>query len=266
LWTKPGLSSTPVIEIAEQESAHKSTETLKFGSVEPRETAPIWCEFFGKISEVYVADGQMVKTGQPMIKLDLYAVNNSSDDPAKGQKKGQGVPSPDSYESALKQYNLFQKLYEQGAISRKMLESSAARLQNAKDGPTNGVVSNFTPDANTPIQGTAVILASQDGIVTGMKATAGSVVQPGQQLLALGSGQEIEVIISLKQSDLQWVGLGSPVVIEVEDQRIAGQVASIVPDVQENKIAAFLAHITVVNPPAGLLQAGMLVKVQLDHG
>lgn len=91
-------------------------------------------------------------------------------------------------------------------------------------------------------------------------------MQAGQQLLSLGSGQEVEAVAQLDQSDLYLVQLGTPAVIEAAQQIIAGQVSRIYPQVAANQISSFLAHIKLTNNPAGLLQAGMPVNIRIDTG
>ncbi|HAK74275.1 MAG TPA: hypothetical protein DCP36_13175 [Sporomusaceae bacterium] len=115
-----------------------------------------------------------------------------------------------------------------GGIARKQLDASAARLQEAQAGLEQG-----TQAPGAVVNGPVTIQAPIDGTITGSVIAAGSAISSGQELLALGSGQEVEVVLPLKQSELYFVQLGSPGVIKVGSEQLAGQVASIYPEVKD---------------------------------
>jgi membrane fusion protein, multidrug efflux system len=204
---------------------------------------PIHSGFAGRVSEVYVQEGQAVKAGQPLFKLEAASV-------------GAATAGPATDENAANDYNRLQKLYEQGIISRRELENAAAS-KGASQNLSNRQSSTAT---------TAIVTAPIEGIVTALAAAAGNTVQSDQRILSLGSGQTFEVVVPLAQEDLYWVQLGMPATIEISGDTITGQVASIFPEVKDNVLSSFRAHIQLANPPAGSLQIGMAVTVRFDTG
>jgi hypothetical protein len=62
------------------------------------------------------------------------------------------------------------------------------------------------------------------------------------------------------------IPLGAPVEIAVSGRVVKGKVTSIYPEAQQNQVPYFVAHIGIVDPPAGLLQEGMSVVVRIDTG
>lgn len=231
----------------------KPAGIVRAGVVRQAEAVPVDSDYSGKIVEVYVKEGETVKAGQPLLRLEASAAGGGTD-----RKPVAVPPGQDSYENARTEYLKYQRLYEQGAIPRRQLENAAARLQAVEQNLKSGRA------AAIPYSGPVTVKAPVDGIVAGLTATAGSSVQAGQQLAALGSGQAVEVVAPLGQKDLYQIPLGAPVVAETADTKIAGRVASIFPDVRDNKVVSFQARIILLDPPAGLLQPGLAATVRFE--
>lgn len=241
---------------------NKPLRIERTGSAVHATRVPVYSEGAGRVSDVYVTAGQTVKAGQPLVKLEITG-GGSEAMGTPGLQTTEGSAAKEIYENAQKEYNRFQKLYEIGGIARKQLEAAEARLQAAQAGMENqqGVV---TP--GSAVSGPVTIQAPIDGTITGSVVTAGSAISAGQELMALGSGQDVEVVLPLEQSELYLVQLGSPAVIKVEDQQLAGQVSSIYPEVKDKQIAAFMAQIQLTQPPANVLTPGKSVTVSIVTG
>lgn len=238
----------------------KPERLVREGRVELSAGVAVTCGVSGRVGEVYVAAGQTVKAGQPLFKVEPAGGGGASAGTAAKQRSG---APPADYESALKEYNRCQKLYEQGAIPRRQLENAAAQLKALQEGTDGG---GQAASASGGLTAPVTVTAPVGGVVTGLAIAAGSAVQGNQQALVLGGGQALEVTVALAREELYLAGLGTEVVIEAAGQTFAGQVAAIYPEVQENKISCFRTHIKPVNPPAGLLQPGMAVTVLIDAG
>ncbi|MDR3566316.1 MAG: efflux RND transporter periplasmic adaptor subunit [Negativicutes bacterium] len=258
--TKSDIPPTPVNEAPVQaEIINKPTGIVRAGTVESPYVVPINSGFSGRVSDLYVIEGQTVKAGQALFKLEPSAVSEI----ASAGKTGVPPSGQDNYENALKDYTRYQKLYEQGAIPRRQLENAAARLQAAQaNGGQDARAQNGTVTLTAPM----VVVAPVDGTVADLAAAAGSTLQAGQQVMTLGGGQKVEVVVQLEQKELYLVHLGTPAAIEVDGNAIKGQVASIFPLVQENTIPGFLAYIKLTNLPDGLLKPGMSVTIRIDTG
>jgi len=263
LWAKPGAAPAPVSQTAPQAgNISKPTGLVRTGSVESATSVPVNSEFTGRVSEIYVTEGQAVKAGQPLFKLAPSGGDVSR--AAANQPAAVQPPAKASYEQASEKYKLYQNLYDQGAISRRQLEAAAAELQAAKEGASSSSAKS-SPGGATTLQAPVTIKAPVDGIVTDL-TTAGTTVQAGQQVLALGSGQTMEIVVSLEQPELYLVHLGTTASIKLANQTILGQVSSIFPEVKGDNVSAFLAHIKLINAPTGLLKPGMTVSASIDIG
>lgn len=215
----------------------------KAGRIEKSRFLAVDSNLAGKISEIYVKQGQAVTVGQPLAKIepDLSGLGSAEAD----QK---------AYDDALKEYTTFQKLYDIGGIPRRQLEGAAAKLAEAQTKMKRG---QGLPGTGEPV----VIEAPLAGLVMELSLIAGTTVQAGQQILTLGNGQSFQVVIMLEQKDLTLFPLGGPVVIETDGQRAQGQVSAIYPEVQGQLVTAFRCLIQPSNLPERMKQAGKEVKV-----
>ena len=259
VWTQHTISRTPVnLTAIPISTMNKPIYIARTGSIENSIAVPIHAEYSGRLSEMYVTEGQAVKAGQSLLTLQVSTA------PTTSQNTGGSQQAQANYDNALQEVNRYQKLYEIGGIPRRQLDIATAQLQAAKANLTN--TQNNMPSANATINGAITINAPIGGIVTGLSAAPGKTVQAGQQLLSLGSGQAVEIVVQLDQNDLYLIHLGTPGTIEVSQQTIAGQVSRIYPQIEANKNPAFLAHIKLSTNPAGLLKLGMSVAVRIDTG
>lgn len=258
-WTSQLISQTPVrITATPINIVNKPVTITRAGSIEASTSVPINADFSGHISELYVTEGQAVKAGQPLLKLKA----SSNQTVSQSTEVSQQVQA--DYDNALKEFNRYQKLYEIGGIPRRQLEMATTHLQEAKANLTNA--QNTMQSSAVTVNGFATMTAPIDGIVMSLSTAPEKAVQAGQQLLSLGSGQEVEVVIPLGQNDLYLIHLGTPTTLEILHQTFAGQVSRIYPQVEANQSPSFLAHIKLTNNPAGLLKPGMSGNVHINIG
>lgn len=259
LWTQSVRShNPPILTAGPLSNINKPLRITRTGSVQSAAAVPVNAEFSGLLSELYVTEGQTVKAGQPLFKLQ------GSPEPAVTERAATAAPDTGGYDNALKEYNRLQKLFEVGAIPRRQLDAAGTRLQEAKESLNSA---RSTSEISRPASnGSATMNAPVSGIVSGLTASAGRTVQAGQQLLSLGSGQELEAVVSLSQNDLYLVHLGTAVIIEAAQQQILGQVSGIYPVVQANEAPVFLARVKLGTSPQGLLTPGMPVAAHIDTG
>lgn len=256
-WAQPNISRMPVkLTAVPIGTINKPIFISRTGFIESSTPFRINAEFSGRLSELYVTEGQSVKAGQALLKLQV------SSDLALSQIAGVSQQAQANYDNALKEVNRFQKLYEIGGIPRRQLDAATAQLQAAKANLTN--TQNNMPPAGA--NGAVTINAPIEGIVTGLATASGTTVQAGQLLLSLGSGQSVEFVVQLEQNDLYLVHLGTTATLEIAQQTIVGQVNRIYPKVEANNTPAFLAHIKLSHNPIGLLKLGMAGTVRIDTG
>jgi len=270
-WTEHlSPSKTITVTASPLGTTNKPVQVLRTGSVESPKSAPVQTEFVGRISEVYVTEGQLVKAGQPLLKI-ARDVSDKRETTEAAPAYQSDVKSPEAqanYDNALKQYTRFKSLYEQNAISKLQLETAENRLQAATDALASSQPT--TPAAEPSQNGTSsapsdfiTVNAPNSGTVTHLSAIAGTNVGPGQQLMVLDVG-EVLVVIHVEQKDLYLLHAGTPATIETAGQTILGQVATIYPEVGANNVSSFRTHINIPTNTNGLLKTGMSVNVVIN--
>ena len=260
------VSAAPVSTI------NKPLEILLPGTVQSRQAVVISAEISGRISELAVTEGQQVSAGQMLAHIEGTAETavQTTTPAAAGAAASSHVQSQSSYDSLVKEYERYEKLYKLGAIARKQFEDISARLQAAREALGDSSQDTAAPVVSSSVsfQPAAVNLtAPSSGKVTGLAAANGKTVQAGQQLMALDAGGDVQVVAQLEQQTLYVVSAGTPVEIAVADtsgQRLAGQVEAIYPEGSIDK-PLFLAHIRVDNSN-GLLKSEVPVQVHLTTG
>lgn len=253
------VSKEPVqVMVTALSNLNKPVTVARQGLAEHATSTVVYSDHAGRITEVYVTEGQQAKAGQPLVKIETVSTiqeERAGTQAAENQLSGN--------DAALKNLERFQKLYEIGAISRKEFEQAKNRFEASRQVPTASPNAVAVPRV---ITGSVVIEAPVSGVIKGLAVTAGSSVQSGQQLLALGSGQDIEIAVKLAQDDLYFVQLGTKAVVEVTNQTLNGQVYRIYPQVEGNKVTGFLANIKLDSNATGILMPGTQVNVRIDTG
>lgn len=267
------------------------------GTVEGHKASALAATSFGRVTELYVKEGDSVKAGQPLMTIESIGRPSAPINPPAGSNAAPAaVNAPSgpvdtvgvqqaqsSYDTLQKKYARLQKLYDQGAVSKKELNQAASRLQEAQDALAAAETPAPEPPA-TPLSadnqftadtgampapqagvsgGPIKIIAPADGIVSGLTAISGGAVQAGQQLLALSNGAGIQTVVQLSQSDLYFVRSGSKAEILSDllpDQVLPGQVESIFP--ANNQL--FRTQVRIDQNPNNVLQPGMSVTVRFQ--
>ncbi len=216
----------------------KPAGIVRAGRVERPLALVVTSGYGGRIDELYVSEGQSVKAGQPLYKLagTPPAPNNAT-----------------NVAAARQEYEKLRSLYEKGAIARRRVEAAAARLQAAEQSAPPGGAGGAP----------ATVAAPVDGIVADLSVAAGSAVQAGQKVLAIGGGQKIAVTVPLQPNELNVVPLGGEVAVEAAGRTVKGRISAIYPEARADKVPEFTAHIKLLDPPDGL-QEGIPVTIRID--
>jgi membrane fusion protein (multidrug efflux system) len=105
-----------------------STPGLPFnGSLEGQTSVTISPKISGRIAEVPVQEGQQVKAGDPLIRLEAVELSNSARQAGEAVRKAQIT-----YDMAKNNYARYQSLYDKGAISAQQLEDARGKFQIAE--------------------------------------------------------------------------------------------------------------------------------------
>ena len=231
----------------------------------------------GQIEEVYVTDNQFVHAG------DLVAVIDSADYKVKFDQadanyeklkidqenaKANLTASQSNIELAKKDLERYTNLYEQGAVSKQVLDSAQVKYDSAKAGLTQAQQALFSDksgktvaDANLQTAKAAKdkasldlsytkIYAPQSGTVASRRVEKGMYVNVGSPLFTLVP-ETVWVIANFKENQLRHMKAGQEVDIKIDTypdhifkgkidsiQRASGAKSSLFPP--ENAVGSFV--------------------------
>lgn len=257
---QPATGSSGInVKVAAAQYENKVPKLILNGSIEGQTSATISAKISGRIEQVMVQEGQQVKAGDPLVRLESVELANSVRTAEDAVAKARV-----NYDLAVTDYNRYQQLFTAGAVSQQVLDSAAAKVKMAE-----ADLSSATAGQNSAQQqyGYGVITAPVDGVVASITATVGQVVSPGAALMTVQDINQVYAVVNIEQKDLGLVKIGQKADVTVDaysDRTFGGTVDIINPEAgTANRM--FRTKIKIDNTDS-TLKAGMFAKVQLATG
>lgn len=218
----------------------RSDDLIVQGSLKMKEST-LNSKIAGTISEIYVEEGDAVKAGDPLLKMDAETVEAKLQQAegakaaaqAQANKAETGTRSQDlarakaAYDYAQKTYDRMKSLLDQEVISQAAFDQVEAQYTAAKEQYDMALEGARTEDkaaANALVQQAngavaevnsylvdSVIKAPLDGVVTSVDVDPGELVSTGMPLAAVTSPNKPWVEVNVKETDLARVHLGKEV-------------------------------------------------------
>lgn len=230
------------VHVAELEPAGFSDTLALYGRVEANERLRVTAEIAGRIESIPFDDGQPVKQGQTLARINARI--------AEAQVK-QTAAQLSLTKATL---DRTRRLAEQKLAAQADLDVAEAQAAQAE-------ASHELSLANLE---KAVIRSAISGIVTNVTARKGEVAGPGVALLEVVQVDPVKVIADVPERDVPLLALGSQVNLEVEafpGRRFVGELTQVAL-VANGATRTFPVEIVVDNK-AGDLRPGMLARVKL---
>ena len=226
-------------------------------TLSPEKSATISSKISGKINQINVEKGNIVKTGQSLIKIDSTDVLLA---------QGSGIMANDniakyklSYDLANQQYENNKSLYENGAISKVAYDQSKTAMDQAKIQYTSAQSALGEQLDKTQI------ISPIDGIVVAINVQQGDSVTAGSQLISIVNVDNLLIKGTVPESIIGQIKQGQEVKIAVDSiygTEFKGKVSFISPiSVPAGQI--FPIEITLENKD-GALKAGMSAEANLQ--
>ncbi len=230
---------------------------LKFsGSLDPEWQAEVAPKVDGRIEKVYVKEGDKVKKGQVLAKLEQVDT-----DAELLQARGDYMDAETNLRKAERDLVRYEKLFTSGAVSEQAVDdyrfardNAAAKLEAAR-GTLRAKESAFS--------GTNIV-APASGIVAKRYFQEGYYAKAGVPLFAIADISTLKTVINIPEGQIDGVAVGNEANIILpafSNRKIVGKVTSIAP-VADLPAHTFSTEISVDNPE-GLL-AGVFATVILN--
>lgn len=255
----PAIDDTVSVKVIEARNEEYAPKLMLSGSIEGKTTAAISAKISGRIEEVLIEEGQAVKAGEPLVTLESTELANSLRAAKEAKVKAQV-----NYDLAMTDYNRYQTLNSQGAISQQQLDNAGAKLRTAEADLSSAAANLSSAEKQ---YGNGTITAPVNGVVANKIAAIGQVVSPGAALMAVEDLSQVYAAINIEQKDLGRVKTGQQAEVTVdayEGRVFTGTIDTINPEAAAGS-RMFRAKVKIDNQD-GVLRAGMFAKVQLATG
>jgi multidrug efflux system membrane fusion protein len=224
------------------------------GEVRPRFEADLAFRIGGKIVERYVDTGARVKKGQVLARLDPADVGLQAD-----AARAQVAAAETEFRFAQAEFDRYQGLLQEKFVSasaldakRNALDANRAKYAQAK--------ANLAVAQNQASY--ATLVASDDGVITGVTADAGQVVAAGAPVMKLARTGEREVLISVPENRINEVIGAQQLVVALwanPQKTYPARVREISPAV-DPATRTFAVRVSIGEPDASV-QLGMTANV-----
>lgn len=221
------------------------------GKVQPEVEVKISSEVSGEIIDLPIKEGQVVKKGQLMVRInpDLYASGlNRSVSNLSGTKAGLSQADA-QFTEAQANYSRSKTLYEKGIISRSEWDRAVSAFEVAQAAKQTAYF-NVQSAAATVSEardnlGRTTIYAPADGTISVLNVELGERVlgtqqMAGTELLRVANLNNMEVEVDVNENDIVKVSIGDSANVEV-DAFLKKQFKGIVTSISNSASAALTA-------------------------
>ena len=197
------------------------------GKIQPEIEVKISSEVSGEIIELPVKEGQVVKKGQLLVKInpDLYTSGlNRSVSNLSGTKAGLSQADA-SFKEAKANYDRSKTLFDKGIISKSDWDKAIAAFEGAKASKESAYYNVQSATATVKESrdnlGRTVIYAPADGTISSLGVELGERVlgqqqMTGTELLRVANLNNMEVEVDVNENDIVKINIGDSTKIQVD--------------------------------------------------
>ncbi len=243
-----------------------STDTLKAekrditqglpvsGTVKALNYAAIKARVAGEVKEILVREGDAVKTGQVLARIDPTEYQRRW-----AQAQEQALAAKSQMEIAQRQWDTNKALVEQGFISKAAMDNSLASFQGAVATQKAAIAG---ADVARKALDDATLLAPFSGVIAVRAAQVGQRVSIDANVLELVDLSQLEVEVPVSPSESLDVRVGQVAALQLEDRKeiVTAKVKRISPSAQAGS-RSVLIYLSLDKPEGlrhGLFAKGML--------
>lgn len=225
------------------------------GSLRAVNQAAVKARVAGEVREVLVREGEAVKTGQVLIRMD------ASDYQARvNQAQGALLAARGQLDIATKTRDNNKALLDKGFISKTAFDNAESQFSIAR---ANVDSARGALDVAQKALADTVIRAPISGLISSRTVQPGEKVAVDSRLLDVVDLSQMEMEAAVPAADIMNVALGQEVRVKVEgmQQPLTGKVVRINPATQSGS-RSIMTYIQLDNPQ-GALRVGMFGEAQL---
>jgi RND family efflux transporter MFP subunit len=227
------------------------------GNLSAEREAQVRAQVGGQVLAVYADQGQAVRAGQPLARIDASALTDAATSARTGVASAQTA-----LEVARRNYERAQTLNQAGAMSDRDLETARAQLSQAQAqaaGARSQLASAQKQLGNTTVS------SPINGVVSVRPVSAGDIVQPGAALFTVVDPRSMRLEANVPADQLGELKLGSTVRFTVNGypgKTFTGTVSRIAPaaDPQTRQVPVVVS----IPNEGGTLVAGLFAQGRVE--
>ena len=256
------------------------------GTIQPRTAAVLSAKVMGEIKKVFVREGDLVKAGDQLIKIDdsrisaqlrqaeaaLAEATQAAQAAQAGYEAAQATLSLaqktfSRYESLLKNDSVSLQEYDEVKAKLEQATGTLSQAKSMRDASHNKVAQvKAALEAAQTTYGDTAILAPYDATVTGKLVNQGDMAAPGVPLLKLEDTGSYEVYLVLPESYIQYVAVGNRIdviVPSLKNRSLSATIKTVNP-AADPSIRSFQLKAALEDLPE--IRAGMYARVKVPIG
>ena len=201
-------SATVRVQTVERKSRAATEDVV--GTVRPKLSAVIEAKVSGRIEQMLVVPGQLVKAGEKLVLLDAHEIQSRLDQAAAARQQA---------ESDLKRAT---DLMQQKILSQSEFDNAQSKFR---------IAAAAEAEAKTMLDYT-LIVAPFDGVITRKLADVGDLAAPGKPLLQMENPDTLRLEADVPEALVGNVKLGDKLAVRIAavTNEIEGTVAEMSPD------------------------------------
>jgi RND family efflux transporter MFP subunit len=245
-----------LVVTATVESRPIAEEVTLAGSVHPLMESTVASEVDGLVAARLVENGQALKKGDPLVRLDPTRLERDLED-----TRGEKAEVEARLELAAAKERRSRELIQQQVVSKINLEEDVAQrsVLEAQKRRVETKIGGIQDDIRR-----TVIRAPFDGVVTELRTEAGQWIGRGSPVARLSELDQVEIRIDVPERYYRYLTPGAAVSVSLDalpDSSLEGTIFSVVP--RANPATRTFPVLIRAKNPGRLIGAGMLARVSL---
>jgi len=232
-------------------------EYTAVGSVVSDQRVDVASRLSGYIREILVQEGDRVRRGQVLARLDAADVEGGI-----RQAQAQAGAAEAAFRDAQTDLERFQRLFERGSVSDNELRKIRLKHDAAREALNQALAGFDTARAQRDY---AEIKSTVDGVVVARAKRAGDLAVPGAPLLTVESGRTLLFETFVAESQVAAIAVGKPVEVRIDGLTtpLKGTVSRVVPS-GDPATRSYQVKIALSETPG--LMAGMFGRAAFARG
>jgi membrane fusion protein (multidrug efflux system) len=231
------------VEVWEVQALPSMPDLLELpGTLEPNRVVHVPVEQRGRITEIVCEEGQSVKKGDLILRLDT-ALLQAEFDRAKAQA-----------EFDVRTLERSRELLERGVLNKSSVEEAEAK----------SIVSGAVLDVARTNLERAEVVAPMTGVLNELPMEVGEYVSPGDTVAQVVDVSRLKAVVQIPERDILYLRQGARIQVAVTPEHATVGQVSYISEVADEETRTTRVEITVDNSRR-TLRSGMIVRARIQR-